>query len=113
MNRASQTEPKIRKTHSTNSTWTLVLDTSPGRTRWIDHRKLATFEFHHNLPFVGKHKQTKRIMSDGYESVEDEVDEVDEESEEEEEVATKKKRREKKWKVKIESSESLLVEIRM
>jgi hypothetical protein len=36
-------------------------------------------------------------MSDGYESVEDEVDEVDEESEEE--VATKKKRREKKWKV--------------
>jgi hypothetical protein len=52
-------------------------------------------------------------MSDGYESVEDEVDEVDEESEEEEEVATKKKRREKKWKVKIESCECLLAEIRM
>jgi len=36
-------------------------------------------------------------MSDEYESVEEEVEEVDEESEDE--VPGKKKRREKKWKV--------------
>ena len=36
-------------------------------------------------------------MSDGYESVEEEIDDVEVESEEE---APKKKRREKKWKVR-------------
>ena len=78
---------------------------------WIEHRKLAPFEFHHNLPTVGKQKHNQAtIMSDGYESVEeDEVDEVDEESEEE--VATKKKRREKKWKVKFEAVKASLKRI--
>lgn len=52
----------------------------------------------HNLPFeVQYFHQKSSTMSDGYESVEEEVEDVEEESEED---APKKKRREKKWKVR-------------